>query len=42
MYRSSSKESYGEIMAEEVYIANGSHPSTRIFTDLMFFLFLLL
>ena len=29
MYGSSSKESYGEIMAEEVYIANGSHPSTR-------------
>ena len=26
MYRSSSKESYGEIMAEEVYIASGSHP----------------
>ena len=29
MYRSSSKESYREIMAEEVYIAIGSHPSTR-------------
>ena len=29
--RSSSREieSYAEIMAEEVYIANGSHPSTR-------------
>ena len=28
-YIYSSKESYGEIMAEEVYIASGSHPSTR-------------
>ena len=47
MYRSSSKESYGE-----VYIANGSHPSTRswmiwllqcgLITDLILFLFLLL
>ena len=27
--RSSSRESYAEIMAEEGYIANGSHPSPR-------------
>ena len=29
VHRSSSRESNGEIMVEEVYIANGSHPSTR-------------
>ena len=29
VHRSSRRESHGEIMAEEVYIANGSHPSTR-------------
>ena len=47
--RSSSRKSYGEIILEEVYIANGSHPSTRswmirlsqcgLITDLFSFLF---